>query len=321
MYDNLDFKLNSTEVSNTNFLHEAAKYFDITGEHNFDGEFVLSGTLNNDFKITANRGGISIKGGSLCKWYLGDNFKTLGRGDTQRAIEKLSDTLHLPIDKATISRLDVAQNFIVKNPVEVYYNHFGEWKSGNKKSTRAPIMRDGKAEGLYYYQSNGCSVFYDKIKEQKKKGRPISELYQNRNVLRYEQRYTSRLAQCFSVKRVAAAMLYSEKFYIDLLNRYKDNYFAIKKINDVSLNFDNMKGKKDFYTMGILALMELQGGELNLMSQINEAYRSGKLSKKAAFDIRQAVQAASSEKHGITAKNDCILELDKKVVEAVKFCR
>jgi len=42
---------------------------------------------------------------------------------------------------------------------------------------------------LYYYQSRGLLVFYDKIKEQQAKNQLIPELYQNRNVLRYEQRH------------------------------------------------------------------------------------------------------------------------------------
>jgi hypothetical protein len=41
--------------------------------------------------------------------------------------------------------------------------------------------------------------------------------------------------------------------------------------------------------------------------------------KKAAFDLKQAVTAACMEKAGITAKNECILELDKKVRDTEKF--
>jgi hypothetical protein len=323
MYDSLNFKLRNTDVSNIDFLSETPCHFDIKGDHVFEnGERVISGTLgnvsdNNYFEITVSRNGVNIKNGSLCKFYLGDNFQTLGRGDTQRAIEKLSDTLHLPIDKATVSRLDIAQNFIVRNPVQVYYNHLGELKYGN----RSPTTENGKIETLYYYQSNGLLVFYDKLKEQRAKRRPIPELYQDRHVLRYEQRYKNRLSKTFNVERVTAAMLYNEKFYIDVCNRWRDNYRAIKKINDITLNFGAMKGKKDLYTMGVLSLVETQGGELAMIAQINEAQKSGKIAKKTAFDMRQAVTEACKCKDGITAQNDAILELDKKVNEAVKFYR
>jgi hypothetical protein len=321
MYDNVDLKLKNIDAPNIDFLSETAQYIEITGEHNFGGEYVLSGTLgkvadNNYLQITISKRGVNIKNGSLCKWYLGDNFKTLGRGDTQKAVEKLSDTLHVPIEKATVSRLDIAQNFIVKNPVEIYFNHLGELKY----CKRSPVMNGG-IEGIYYFGSIGLFLFYDKTKEQKGKGQPIPELYQNRNVLRYEQRYKSRMSKTFNVERVTAAMLYSEKFYISTLNAWRDNYFAIKKINDITLNFDDMKGKKDLYTLGLLSLIQTAGGESAILNQIHEAYKSGKLTKKAAFDMKQAITAACMEKVGITAQNECILELDKKVIEAVKFYR
>jgi hypothetical protein len=325
MYDNLDFKMRNTDVPDTDFLSETTCYFDITGEHDFNGEHVISGTLgkvsgNNYFHITATRNGVNIKNGSLCKWYLGNNFQTLGRGDIQRAIEKLSDTLHLPLEKATVSRLDIAQNFIVKNPVQVYYNHLGELKH----CRRSPVTDgEGDTEGLYYFQKNGngLSLFYNKLKEQKNKGQPIPESYQDQNILRYEQRYKSRLSKVFNVERVTAAMLYDEKFYIDVCNRWRDNYKAIEKINDITLNFEAMKGKKDLYTMGLLSLVEIQGGELATITQINEALKSGKITKKMAFDMRQAIKEACKCKEGITVKNEAILELDRKVNEAIKFYR
>jgi hypothetical protein len=317
MYDNVDFKIKIADVSNIDFLSETPCYFDVTGDLDFKGERVVVGTLNGDFKITVNRNGVNIKGGSLCKFYLGNNFETMGRSDTGAAIEKLSDTLHLPIDKATVSRLDIAQNFIVKNPVGVYYNHLGELKY----SKRSEISNNGETEGLYYFQNKGLLVFYNKVLEQSSKRQPIPELYQNRHVLRYEQRYTSRLPKAFNVERVTGGMLYNERFYMSLIDSWRDNYRAIKKINDITLNFEAMKGKKDLYMMGLLSLVETQGGQLATIAQINEAYKTGQISKKAAFDMRQAITEACTVKDGITAKNEAIMELDKKVNEAVKYYR
>ncbi|MDZ7936354.1 MAG: phage/plasmid replication protein [Emticicia sp.] len=52
--------------------------------------------------------------GSLSKWFLGDNIQTLTRGDMKRATEKLSDTLHLPMSKAKVGRIDLAKNLLMK---------------------------------------------------------------------------------------------------------------------------------------------------------------------------------------------------------------
>jgi hypothetical protein len=324
MYDNVDFRLRNTDVFNLDFLSETPQYLDrVTGEHNFNGEYIISGILgntlnNNYYKITVSNRDVNIKNGSLCKYHLGDNFKTMTMSSTRTAIERLSDTLHLPIEKATVTRLDIAQNFIVKNPVQDYYNHLGELSN----SKRSPITNGtGNIEGVYYFKRLGLLLFYNKLKEQRDKGQPIPEIYQDRNVLRYEQRYQKNLAKSFNVERVTAAMLFDEAFYINVTNLWKENYFNIKKINDISLNFDAMKGKTDLYNMGVLALVERQGGELNLISQVQEAYRSGKLSKKQAFDIKQAITAACKIKDGITAQNEAIMELDKKVIEAVQYYR
>ena len=78
-------------------------------------------------------------------------------------------------------------------------------------------------------------------------------------MLRYEQRYTNRIASQFKVSEVTTgAMLYDEAFYIGLLNRWKEAYKA-QKINDVSLNVQAMRTKQQLYKMGVLSLIEQAG--------------------------------------------------------------
>ena len=281
MYDNIDYILKNTDISNTEFLSEIPCYFDVKGEHLFNNgkERIITGYLDNTFKITVSKACVKIKEGSLCKWYLGNNFQTLGRNDTQQAIEKLSDTLHLPIYKAIVTRLDIATNIFMEHPVQVYYNHLGELNY----CKRVPVINgsDG-TEGLYYFKNNksGLLVFYNKIKEQKSKRQPIPELYQNRHVLRYEQRYTGQLSKIFNVEHVTAEMLYNEKFYIDIIKGWGDNYKAIKKINEIKLNLEEVKGKKELYMLGVKLLVEQHGGELATIEQINEMCKIGKIAKR-----------------------------------------
>lgn len=311
MYDSVNFRIRQNEVSGIDFLSEIPCYLDNVGEHHYNGETVITGSLNG-LKITLNNYQMKIKDGSLCKWYLGNNFQTMGRGDAQWAIEKLSDLLHVPMSKATVTRLDIAQNFICKHPPEVYLNHLGLLKYATRLQ---------EPNGLYYSQTGGRLCFYDKNKEQKNKREPIPELYSGRNVLRYEQRYTNRIASQLSVPEVTGALLYDETFYIGLLNRWRDNYRAIQKINDLTLNFQAMRTKHELYKMGVLSLIKQAGGQLQMIAQINEASKRGDLSKKQAYDLRQAVNEACIIKEGLTISNEAIKELDKKVSEAVKFYR
>lgn len=311
MYDTVNFRLFQSEAGGVDFLSETACYLENVGEHYYSGETVITGSLSG-LKISLNRYQMKIKDGSLCKWYLGDNFQTMGRGDTQRAMERLSDALHVPMSKATVTRLDIAQNFITRYPPEVYLNHLGMLKYATRLQ---------EPNGVYYKRTGGRLCFYDKNREQKNNREPIPELYEGRNVLRYEQRYTNRISSQLKVCEVTGGMLYNEAFYIDILNRWKDTYKAIQKINDVSLNFQAMKSKQQLYKMGVLSLIEQVGGQIQMIEQINEAQKRGELSKKQAFDLRTAVNEACKIRDGLTVTNEAIQELDKKVSEAVKFYR
>ena len=82
-----------------------------------------------------------------------------------------------------------------------------------------------------------------------------------------------------------------------------------------------MKGKQGLYRFGVLTLAEIAGGEVAMLSQIDEARKQGELTAKQAYDMRQAVKQACQEREGVTVKSEAISELTKKVAEAVKFYR
>lgn len=227
--------------------------------------------------------------------------------------EKISDILHLPMSKAKVTRLDLAQNFMVKYEPSVYMHHLGDLKH----STRSMI----KNSSLYYNQANGLLIFYDKVKEQKAKANRIPELYTNRNVLRYEQRYTRVRNSGFLNKGITDANLYDEQFYIKAIENWKNNYNNIQKINDINLNFEMIKTKKQLQKISILSMVKMQGGQLKVLEQIKEARKKGEITNKQAYDLRNEVNNACSIDECIVTKSDVIDELDKKVKDAIKFYR
>jgi hypothetical protein len=312
MFDSVFFRLTQTEVGEVDFLAETPCFLEDVAEHTFEnGLTTITGKLGG-LKVSLNRYQVKVKDGSLCKWYLGNNYQTMGRGDTERSIEKLSDTLHLPMSKAIVYRLDIAQNFICKYPPEVYMNHLGVLKYADRLQ---------EPNGIYYRQTDGRLCFYDKNREQKSKREPVPELYEGKNVLRYEQRYTKHLAKRLNVPEVTGGLLYNEVFYIDVLNQWRDTYRAIKKINDCTFNFQAMKTRQQLYRMGVLSLIEKAGGQVEMIAQISEAQKRGELTKKQAFDLRQTIIDVSKAREGLTVPSDAIQELDKKVGEAVMFYR
>jgi hypothetical protein len=311
MYDTVNFRLSQYEAGGVDFLKETPSYLENVGEHNYSGDVVITGNLKG-LKVSLNRYLMKVKDGSLCKWYLGNNFHTMGRGDTQRAIEALSEALHLDMSKAAVTRMDIAQNIIMTHPPDSYLNHLGLLRYATRLK---------EPSGLYYKQTNGRLCFYDKNREQKSKKEPIPELYQNRNVLRFEQRYSKRIATQLKIGEVTGASLYDEEFYINVLDRWRCSYMAIQKINDIQLDFQKMRTKKDLSLMGILSLVERVGGQNQMIEQVSEAQKTGKLTKKQAFDIRNAIKDACSVKDGFATKSELIEELDKKIFEAVRSYR
>ena len=313
MYDTVFLCLTQADFSGVDFLEVVPRFLDNVVECRCNDVVSVTGSLNG-LKVAVTGQRLRITGGSLCKFLLGDNRQTMGRGDTQRAIEKLSDSLHLPMDKASVTRMDVAQNFIMNHPVAVYLNHLGELRNAHRLE---------EPSGLYYALNGGRLCFYDKNEEQRDKKETIPALFSGRNVFRYERRYLQRIAGRFEVTEVTGAMLYEEEFYIKVLNGWMSDYQAIQKINDIdtTLNFSEMRTVPQLNKACIRLAVKGAGGLIQFLDQIEEARQRGEIDKVQACRLRKAVNDACQEKDGQTAQNEAIKELDKKVAEAVRFYR
>ncbi len=311
MYDNIDFSLKTDEAGNVDLLSHVPVLLQNASEHYFNdnSSVAITGYIDS-LKVNVTENRVKISDSSLCKWYLGENFKTLSRGDTQRAIEKLSDILLLPIHKADISRIDLAQNLIMKYETPVYYNHLGHLKHYNRLE---------QSRGLYYNNNSRQLVFYDKIADYKHKGQALPEMYQNRNVLRYEMRFTKQLLKAFNLPCLKASSLYDEAFYIAIIDRWHKSYKNISKIRVLNnLDYSMIKTKEQLKRQALLLLINEQGGELEFCKKIADAQAKGELSNKQAFDLRNLIKEVSQSKI-LTCDSDVIVELDKKIKEAVKF--
>lgn len=319
MYDTVGMKATRAEVEGVDFINEIAPYLNPEGvaSHDFSGTPVVTGHIDN-LSVSISPYQVRVKGGSLCKWMLGDNYQAMGRADTQRAVERLSDTLHLPMERAIITRLDVGLSIPVKQPCVNYFNHLGVLNYAQRLQ---------QPNSLYYHRHSQAErlCFYDKNREQRDHREAIPDLYRGVNVLRYEQRYMARLPSLLGVSQVTGAMLYDEDFYISLLNRWREAYRAIRKVNTITLNFQAMKSdkkiKKGFDLLSRLAYIEQMGGEVAVIAHINEAQKRGDLTAKQAFDLRQHVKSSCEVRDGLTAPTEAISELDKKIAEAVRYYR
>lgn len=281
----------------------------LTGCSQLQGSEYVSGLLGG-LHITVSPHSVRVSKGSLCKWHLGDNLRTLDRITTQEAIEHLSDILHLPMDEADITRLDFGTNLIMRRPVPVYLEHLGELRYSRRTEA---------SNGLYYWGNDKEINIYDKNRERASAGEPIPELYAGRNVLRYEIRYTKRLPKQLNRPYVTAADLYDRVFFDEMLHRWRDTYRAIQKINDITPDFSMITRKSDLNRLGVLALVEKYGGQLKFIGHIKTACATGVLTKKQAHDLRQAVNDACKLRPGLASTSEAIEELDGKISAAVKM--
>jgi hypothetical protein len=308
MYDNLDFTVTRENSPGTDFIQSIPQYLTSVSSHGVNqfGEYI-TGYLDS-LKVSISESSVKIKDSSLCKYYLGDNFKTLSRGDTKRAIDQISDSLHLPFQSANITRIDFAKNLIMQFDEKVYYPYLGE----AQYYSRLP-----QNNGLYYNNQLRQLVFYGKEYEQRLKKQLIPELYKNQNVLRYEMRFRKQLRQQFNRPEIIASLLYDEVFYSSLVTRWKDEYLGIQKINSKLINMKPTGSKKELAeNLALYTILEI--GQPQILSKLKEWQETNQISKKQAYDLRTFIKELS--KTPIDEKgNDLINELNQKVKEAARF--
>ena len=321
MLDSLVLHLNIIKAGAVDFMAEIPAYLDNISTHTTSNNIpYIVGWLRgydgsgSSLKVVVKPDGVKITEGSICKWYLGDNAKTMSRKDIGAAVGALSEVLHVDMSQANVKRLDVAENIIVRFPAEVYWNHLGTLKNAKRLEQQ---------DGLYYSNAGAGwqMCFYDKVKEIEEHRQQCPEIFDGGKVLRYELRFLNKIPAQFKRAEVTAATLHNESFYMEVKRRWRDKYLAIEKIKEIQINFPAVQKISDFQTMGVLSLIERAGGFMAMRKQIKEAQQMGTLNNDQAFKLRKVVEGASKIKAGFTTKSDVITELDGKIREAVRYFR
>jgi len=272
------------------------------------GETFFSGNLKN-LKVKVKSNGVSLFG-SLAKFHLGNNLETLTRKDTEQAIEELSDTLSLPMHKGKVYRFDVAQNFVLANPLYEYLSQFGDARYFKKSELK-------NKKSLLYTNSKRAMSFYDKLAELKKQRESIPAMFQHRNVLRYEIQFRHKIAAQFHQQSITAAQLFDESFYISAVNQWHSNYFSIHKKKQVKFQINTIKDVRKFKDQ--LALGHIQTiGEQEIISMIEQS--KNELSKMQYQRLKQKVREITNSK-ALTESSEVIAELDTKVNQVAMYYR
>ncbi len=309
--DTISIRLGVEQAGNNDLLATIPPYLNDVSEHIFEGGRVaITGRLKN-LKVSVTDNAVSVKDGSLTKWYLGDNLKMLSRGDIQRAFEKISDSLHLPMNKADVKRLDFGKNIMLNHNVTAYLPYLGS----NGRYTRLE-----QKTALNYKITGRELCVYDKIAEIKSRGDYPPPLYNGRHVIRFEKRYLQNITKYFNRESVTVQTLYDEHFYMNLISDWYKDYLNIQKQKTFKIDMSMITTKEQMKMLGVLALVEKQGGKLEAFENIKERQNKKELTKKQAYDLKELIEQSFKMKLQ-TVESDLIIELNSKMKAAVRYFR
>ena len=305
MYDTLNWRRPSGGISREHRERLKQTLSHVTESRNSHG-YSFKGNLGN-YKIKVSENWIKGEG-SLAKFHLGNNVKTLTRKGTEEAIEHLSDLLSLDISKASPLRIDIAQNFRVSQDENSYFNLLGELPK---------FKRNQLSDGLYYTTQKKVLLFYSKVKELRHKGEMIPEPWNSGYMLRYELRYMERIGEQLNQGRpMTLAQVYSEKFYLQMLCEWEQYFQQIKKMTllDTIKRTNSPKTlERQLATMSVKAI-----GEQVILEQIGY-WREG-VSTKERSRLRAMVRELADNPE-CTIESPLMEELESKIHEASRYAR
>jgi len=306
MFDTVKIWLAKENTPYTDLLTEVAPLIDVYDEKDSRkfGPCVL-GKVNN-LHVDIKETGLWVTG-SLCKFFYGNNLKTLDRRTTKDAIMMLSDTLHLPFDLARVSRIDFSENIYVEKVPAEYLKCFGNASRYEKRVY--PF-------GLNYINGRRKIVFYDKVKELKKHDKPtFATIEPGKNILRYEVQLVKYLLQQFNMPKLLLSMIHEEGFYSQCLSIWEREYLKVHKEKRIILNPVFSGNTKEFentiFHMGINAA----GGQNAVIDLIDQGRMAG-ASKMSIKRLKDKVQKANKAEQ-LVVISDLTSELDMKIKEVV----
>lgn len=304
MYDNCHFWLpmEGLENINLNQISSNSPNFRVTDQGGLISYF---GHLGGNIRVSISERGVSLKG-SISKYLNSNNFDSLNLTDTKRAIEKLSDELFLPINKAKVNYLEIMpQNILLDFSPKIYYPYLIESKKYFRKTNKNSVE---------FSNGSRTKIFYDKINEIKNHREKIPPSWQNKNVLRYELKMLKKLPEQFNTSIINASMLYSEQFQKKSLNKWYEEFKSINTMKNKTNNFEKIKTTSDFMSYLIIIGIQSLGYE-NTLNHIEMLKEKKSMSNKEAYSrtklkIRQLLKDIN-----LTEESDFINELNLKVEE------
>lgn len=308
MYDKVKLWIDRTMVGEQyptieTFLDSARQETDLR-----TGEVKTFGSLDG-LKVSVFVNGLSVVG-SLPKFlYGGSNVYPMDRHTTAQAIEKMEDTLHIPIGEAFVTEVEFGTNFLMKHSVKEYLAKLGDMPR---------LSRCHFEPSTLYYKGVGkqqpkAFAFYDKIADATAKGMDYPENMKGKNLLRYEMRMRGRLNQQLRVPEVTASTLTDTSFYRMMVKRYQDSYFSISKSNQIKTNImSEIKTVSDAFDVFVARLIS-QSDQTQIGGFLDELKEAGVFPDRKNYSRLKKKLQEIATKANITVSDELIKELDDEI--------
>ena len=264
------------------------------------GEVSVFGNVEN-IKVMQYFGGYSIQG-SLPKFLYGNNVCQLTRKEVGQAIEKLSDRLHLPLNDARVTSIEVGANICLTKQHTAYTRLLGDMPR---------MQRVSMADSLYYQGSGKVHprqyYFYDKVAEVRKSGGTMPQGLEAANMMRYEMRLNGRLPFQLSIPEFKGSTLQDRKVYQELINRWLNGYLSINKL--VNMEDEHLKkGMSVKEAQEVFIAQQIAKGGSSMIDEF-----IAKLKQNECFDNRLYYNRVKSNLQKLASKTK--LSVDNGVIE------
>lgn len=297
MFDTVNFWIDSSNYEESEILekfHENSK--DIKEIYSIrDDRHTYYGSIKN-YKVGIHPSGITLRG-SIAKYFFGeDTIKFANRLSYRKSIEEIFCLLNLDLNNATVTRVDVGQNFKLSNCVLHYYPLL---------LTASYLKREVLKNSLYFKNNRKQLVFYDKILERREKRYNLSG-----NLLRYELRLMKNPNHFLNTQKLYAKDLCKKKIYKQLVKLWYMEYKKIRKNSncDTHLNFNNAKDLKNNLAASALSKLDLV-----ILKDIELKQKNGLIDNVTAHRCRNLIIELQSNKDVETKSNDLLKELNSKI--------
>lgn len=274
------------------------------------GDICTFGSLGG-LKVSIYTGGISVIG-SLPKFLYSNNIYPLDRHSTTKAIEKLSDSLHLNVAGAKVTGLEFGRAFVMVNPVEDYLCRLGDMPN---------MLGYHFNSGSLYYKPRGRQqpkifAFYDKKADAAAKGMVLPVGFEDANLLKYEMRLNERLNKQTGLPEIVASTLSEKNFYRQMMIKYQESYFAISKSNRVKNEvMGEIKTVSDAFDVLVARL--INQSDQGIISSFLEELKGAKVfeDRKNYTRLKNKIKEVTT-KAGVTVSDELIKELDDEIKNA-----